>query len=97
MLKNMKKTVMSTNLILCILIYMFKLKNIIQNQNSIIPNSNDNKSSNLLNLKKITDLGVDLVSKNYIGFLFHLMPYSTKIINFAKRLREKKLSNDKNN
>ncbi len=87
-IKNVKKTVMSTHLIVCILIYIFKLKNIINNNNTNISSSNDNKSSKLLNLKKITNMGVDLVSKNYLSFLFHLIPYSNNIINKIKNIKK---------
>ncbi len=89
-IKNVKKTVMSTHLIVCILIYIFKLKNIINNKNSNISSTNENKSSKLLNIKKITNMGVDLVSKNYLGFLFHLIPYSNNIITKIKNLKNNK-------
>ncbi len=91
-IKGVKKTVLSTHLVVCILIYIFKLKNILNNQNSNLSNSKDIHSSKLLNFKKITDLGVDLVSKNYFGFLFHILPYASKIISKGKFIKSKILS-----
>ncbi len=93
--KNIKKSVLSTHLIVCILIYIFKLKKIINDNPSKLSDLSSNNPSKLLFLKKITDLGVDLVSKNYTGFLFHLLPYSNKITSMIKNIKKKK-NNDEN-
>lgn len=88
--KNVKKTVLSTHIILCILIYIYKLKNIINNNNtSNISQSSNNNSSRLMNLKKITEMGVDIVSKNYSGLFFRLLPYSQKIFSGLTKFKEK--------
>ncbi len=96
-IKNIKKTVLSTHLILCILIYIYKLKNIINNNQSNISHNSNIHSSKLMNLKKISELGVDLVSNNYSGFLFRILPYSQKILSIINKRNEKSVKTDEKN
>lgn len=72
-----KKTVLSSNFIICILLYVLKLRQVWRNQHG---NEMDKNTERLLFMKKMSELGMDLVSKNFISFIFHLVPHSSQII-----------------
>jgi hypothetical protein len=82
-----RKTIFSTNLILCIIIYVIKLKQILKNEN--IENM-DKHTEKLYFIKKISDMGVDLFSKNFLKFFFHILPYSGFIYQKIMKRKEMK-------
>ncbi len=77
---------MSSNMILCILIYVIQLRKIWKNENIEEMNS---KTQKLLFMKKITEMGTDLLSKNFIKFSMQALPYSFKMIRKISQLRHK--------
>ncbi len=84
-----RKTIFSTNLILCIIIYIIKLKQILKNEN--IENM-DKHTEKLYFIKKISDMGIDLLSKNFLKFFFHILPYSGIIYQKMMKRKEMKKS-----
>jgi hypothetical protein len=82
----LKKSMMSSNMILCILIYVIQLKKIWKNENL---QEMDEKTQKILFMKKITEMGNDLLSKNFIKFSIHALPYSMKMFRKIKDLRNK--------
>jgi hypothetical protein len=77
---------MSSNMILCILIYVIQLRKIWKNQNI---QETDSHTQKLLFMKKITEMGNDLLSKNFIKFSMQALPYSFKMIRKFRQLRSK--------
>ena len=75
---------MSSNMILCILIYVIQLRKIWKNQNI---QETDSHTQKLLFMKKITEMGNDILSKNFIKFSLHALPYSFKMIRKIRQLR----------
>ena len=77
---------MSSNMILCILIYVIQLRKMWKNENI---QEMDSKTQKLLFMKKITEMATDLLSKNFIKFSIQALPYSFKMIPIISQLRHK--------
>ena len=78
-----KKTLITSNLILCILVYIIKLKEIWKKEHN--GEEMDKNTERLLFMKKLSEMGIDLVSKNFGSFFMKILPHSHKIFHSIKQ------------